>query len=223
MNIMNRKYHKESGNALWFIMLAIAMLAALTITITRSSDSVEQSGDFERHRIQASNIMRYSKGLAQTIDTMRMRGISENDISFHSPDWGHTDYEHSPPQGNENRIFSVEGGGMNLPDINGATNWSFFGNRAVQDVETAANDLIIQTEVSKNVCLQINMLADVTNTGGEPPTDDIDAPDPYIGSFSATAGTDVIIGNDAAELAGKPTGCREDGGSYYFYHVLIER
>lgn len=223
MIIMNRKYHKESGNALWFIMLAIAMLAALTITITRSSDSVEQSGDFERHRIQASNIMRYSKGLAQTIDTMRMRGASENDISFHSDDWGHTDYQHSPPQDNQHRIFHVEGAGMSLPDINGASNWLIFGNRAVQDVETAANDLVIQAEVSKNVCMQINMMMDITNPGGAPPPDGLDAPDPYTGSFSATGGTDVIIGDDSAELAGNPAGCREDSGSYYFYHVLIER
>ena len=41
----------ESGNALWFILIAIALLAALTVVVTRSSDTVEQSGDVERQRI----------------------------------------------------------------------------------------------------------------------------------------------------------------------------
>lgn len=220
---MKDSQNTQSGNALWFVMLGIVLLAALTMTITRSSDTVEQSGDFERYQIHATNILRYTKGLEQAIETMRMRGVSENDISFHSDDWGHTDYEHSPPQPSENRVFHKNGGGMALRDIHETSNWVIFGSHKVQDVETARNDLVIQAEVGRNLCLQINKLLDITNPGGDAPADDIDAADKFVGSFADASGSDIIIGDDAAELAGEAAGCRKDGTSYYYYHVLIGR
>lgn len=213
----------ESGNALWFIMLAIALLAALTITITRSSDSVEQSGDFERARVHATHILRYVSGLEKTIDQMRMRGISENDISFHDSGWGNNNYQHSPALPNSNRIFHVEGAGLNFPDIGGASNWIIFGDRSVDSLETSSHELIIQAEVSKNICTQINAIAGITGPSDDPPTDVITAPTEFTGSFTDGGEANLVIGDEAAGFSGEPTGCREDGGIYYFYHVLIER
>ena len=227
---MKQNRNTESGNALWFVMLGIVLLAALTIAVTRGSDSVEQSGDFERYRVQATDVMRYTKGIEQAVETMRARGISENDISFHTDEWGHTDYEHTPAQPNSHHIFHPEGTGISFRTLPAASNWEIFGSHKVQDLETSANDLIIQAEVSRNVCIQINMLMDITNPvgeppsdDGEPPSDDIDAVDPYVGSFANGAGVDLTIGDDAAELAGEQVGCREDAGSFYYYHALIPR
>ena len=72
----------EKGNALWFILVAIVLLTSLTILLTRSGSSVNQSGDFERLQIQASQLLRYAKGVEEAVRTMQTRGISESDISF---------------------------------------------------------------------------------------------------------------------------------------------
>jgi hypothetical protein len=220
---MNRNKSSESGNALWFVMLGITLLAALTITITRSSDSVEQSGDFERYRIHATNLMRYTKGIQQAIQEMSLRGVSENDVSFDAPDWGHNDYRHTPVQPNKNKIFHQEGAGLAYRNIQQATNWSIFGSHRVDGVETTRNDLIMQAEVDKNICMQINTILEIDNPLGDAPVDPIDAVDEYVGSFADGAGVDLFIGDDAGELNGEPVGCRKDGTSYFYYHVLIER
>jgi len=93
----------------------------------------------------------------------------------------------------------------------------------VQDVESAAPELVIQAGVSGILCVEINDILGVTNPGGVPPEDDISAVTPFVGNFTP-AGGDNIIGNDAPELAGAQAACRTaSGGTYYYYHVLIGR
>jgi len=218
----------EKGNALWFILLAVGLLAALGIAVTRSSDSTEQSGNIENLRIQASQIMRFSTSLEQTIQQMSQRGVSENDLDFENSVLGAT---YNNPgcdpildPATDCMIFDVEGGGMSFNAMTQVQNWEITGGYRVQNAGTTDNDLIIQARISRNLCTEINRMAGIT----PPPTDDEDLLDtvPFVGSFAdATVGAiDVIIGNNAAELAGEYTGCRQNsGGEFWFYHVLLAR
>ncbi len=214
--------HQEQGSAIWFILLAVALLAALTMTMTRSSDTVEQSGDAERARILASDLMRYTGGIKAAIDRMQTAGISESDLCFHTSGWGNNTYNGASCTNPANQIFGTGGAGVAFRTYDFASDWSIFGSHTVLNLETALTELIIQTRVSGAICREINNMLNIENPAGDAPVDAIQNIIPFIGSYTLAA-VDNTIGNEAAQLVGKEAGCRKDGSSYYFYQVLIKR
>lgn len=222
----------ESGNALWFILLAVALLAALTVTITRSSDSTEQTGDIERLRIEGSEIMRYAASIQQAVERMRLRGLSENEISFENGVIA--GYANARCGNDACKVFDVAGGGITFTSASSnisAQPWLFTGADSIAGAgedgtgETSSEDnelLIILPEISQGLCQRIN--TELGIAGIPQDTDNADVSTKYTGTFPN--------GRVIENMAGKKTGCFEgdldDGdndisGAYYFYHTLIQR
>lgn len=212
----------EQGNAIWFVLVAVALLAALTMAMTRSSDTVEQTGDIERARIVASELMRYTNGMKAAVDKMTLSGISESDLCFHAPDWGHNDYNGASCAENANQLFDVEGAGLTWRTFDFVTGWEIFGSHLVQNLETSNTELIIQAQVSGALCREINIMLGIPNPSDNAPVDDIQNIARFTGSYTPAA-PDNIIGDDASEFDGKEAGCRKDGNNYFFYQVLVKR
>lgn len=245
----NHRHSLESGNALWIILIALALLATLTITVTRSSDTTEDSGNTEQNRIAAGEIIRYAQSVEQIIQRMQMNGISENDISFENDDV--SGYENANCTTGDCKIFDVEGGGLTYKTPK--TDWLdksqsaqalygewFFPNMvcvsglddgtACTDGDSVLNEelVIILPYIKKSLCIALNKLANVTNPGGTPPQDDSDSWLATEGKFAGTYDIDGAVIDDSSELTGQKTGCFEGdthpaAGSYHFYHVLISR
>ena len=222
----------ESGNALWFILIAIALLAALTVVVTRSSDTVEQSGDVERQRIAGSDIMRYAATIEQAVEQMRLRGLSENEISFENSFV--SGYANARCPDNGCKVFNVEGGGINFTSASSnvsASSWLFTGADSVTGVgedgtgETSSADnelLIMLPGISQALCGRIN--TELGISGIPQDTGNADVATKYVGTFPN--------GRVIENMGGKKTGCFEGdvddnganiGGIYYFYHTLIQR
>lgn len=247
MNQENPRFSGQSGNAIWFLLVAIALLVALTLAITRSSDTADQNGNIELARIQASQILRYAKGLDQAISQMQMRDISVNDISFDDP--GLTGYVNPNCTSDNCKLFKTRGGGQSYtapPDawLDGTSAaWIFTGKLCVQGVgnqteaigvdcatsgDAGDEDLVmLLPHVRKSLCVELNKMAGVSNPGGNPPvaTGDAWAASPeYVGTFAAGKN----IGVNDTNLYRKDTGCIEGNGvptagTYVFYHVLVAR
>ncbi|QQG37054.1 MAG: hypothetical protein HYS17_04625 [Micavibrio aeruginosavorus] len=213
---------REAGNAIWFVLVAVALLAALTMAMTRSSDTIEQTGNVERLSLQASDLMRYMKGMQTTIEQMQLRGISESDLCFHDSGWGHGDYNGASCANPANQVFGLQGGGITWRTFDFVTSWDIFGSHLVQNLETANPELIIQAQISGALCRRVNTMLGIANPSDEAPVDDIMNIARFTGSFAAAA-PDNIIGDDAAGLVEQATGCRKDGANYYYYQVLIRR
>ena len=79
----NPPFSAQSGNALWFILLAVALLAALTFAVTRSTDTTEQANITEHDTIAANEVMRTARGIEEAVSRFRINGIPENNISFY--------------------------------------------------------------------------------------------------------------------------------------------
>ncbi len=240
MRITNSQHRKdERGNVLWFILLAIALLAILTIVLSRGGSSVDQSGDVEQQRVRASEIMRYAKGIEVAVEQMTLRGVSENDLSFAHGETPAT-YTNNNCTGTGCLVFDAGGGGQNymLPagGANDGSAWIFTGannvGTAANPVGTTAaisgNDLImLLPNVTNSLCLQINRELGV-GAAGTIPTDATGiATTPYTGTFAS--GSPVIIDGDPTpfELDGKRAGCFTDVNANpdvnYYYHVLLAR
>lgn len=241
----NRK--KESGNALWFVLLAVALTAALTAVISRSTDTSEQTGDIERYRVQASEIMRYASSVEQAVKNMQMRGISENDISFENSIVA--GYANANCTDSSCRIFETGGGGLNYKEPNngwldstfsgnsGYGDISFFGRACTEgagcDSDGPLNEELVMfvPYLQRGLCLQINNMLNIPNPSGEPPVDGgcagAGSSNVYTGSFAESMVISVPGITDSNKKSGcfRHTGgsCGTTGDSYHFFHVLIER
>ncbi len=243
----------ESGNIIWFLLVAIALMAALTVVMTRSSDTAGQSGDRELLRIQASQILRTAKGWEQAIGRMSVQEVSADDVSFDTA--GMTGYANPNCASDSCSLFKAAGGGQayEAPDTawldaaNSAAgfygSWIVTGKLCVQGIgnqseaigtdcssnnDPSDEDLVLLLPyVRKNLCIELNRQAGIGTPGAAPPADTGDtwaASPQFTGGFAD--GANIGVGN--ASLYRKSSGCIEGAGTpasgtYTFYHVLVAR
>lgn len=228
---------EQSGNALIFILIAIALLGLLTVTMTRSGDSTNDTGDYEQNQIAASEILGYAKSIENAVQQLLARGCSENELSFeNSTVAGYTNA--NSPTDNSCHVFEPEGAGMTYQAPNedwldnsksAETNyltWGFNGGYQIIGAESNNTDLIVRkAHLEKEMCYSINQLLSVNNTGSDVPTDNSDGSGngAFTGSFTAPVAD--TLNDDAAEFNNKRTFCRfiSTSSTYQFIHVLHAR
>ena len=217
---------KESGNALWFILIAIALIGGLTVMLSRSTGTSEDTGDFERTQISATEIMREAKAFEIAVDNLRARGCGENDISFwHDSDGNSVEnasddyYNAGSPTDRKCHVFQPEGAGLRYQD-----GWIFTGATRVIGLESdTRTELIAAFQTDRQTCMQLNDLVGVTNAAGDAPDEDFNMGF-FTGSFGTNFTDPFTIGNTSASLEGTFQSCSKDSSDTYFYaHVLLER
>jgi type II secretory pathway pseudopilin PulG len=233
----------ERGNVLVLILVAIALLAALSMAIMRSDVTDADSVAPEQARVIASQIMAQARTVEGAVKTLIAKGCSEQTVNFENTTVaGYTNVD--APADETCDVFKRAGAGLAWPipptNSNDGSNWLFLGGNAVDGVTTTDDgacasgciDLMaVLPHVGLNVCKQLNALAGVTAASTAPPVDtgDFNATTKIAG-FNATAVGDDI--DDAGTvLQGRHTGCFEptnvdgadDSGTYWFYHVLLVR
>lgn len=215
--------HSQSGNALFLILIAVSLFAALAYAITSSSRG-GGSIDKEQAVLLAAQITQQGAAIRTTITRMILTG-TPSDLVAGAPS---TFFAYSPhpdqvfwdteygAYGTDptNELFNPAGGGLIFPvppenacdaggcHAFGVPGWGF-GLVAVDGAGTAETDAIASFFGMKlDVCNAINKGLDL----GAPPAleDDLsDGINPYPGS---------------------PGGCFDTGlGVYVYYHVLLER
>jgi len=217
------------GNVLWFILLAVVLLAGLTMVLSRMGSSVDQDADQEQNIIKASQIIRYGKGLELAIDRLKLSGCSENEISLENDQVSSYANPAAPPD-LSCHVFETQGAGQSWRDFN-ATNLNnanapviYSGEIAIDGLGTARPELMILARVSESICAQINRLSDIDDSVAAGLTSGIANWNLYFtGSYGAATHT-LGTGSEAPELSDKPAGCLiDDNGARVFYHSLIIR
>lgn len=242
----DRARRAQSGNVMFYIFAAIALLAALTFAVSQGSRGSINSMTEDRARLFASEIMAYGDAVAKAAQALRLRGVPLNMLSFDTP--GLDDYENPNCTTADCRIYSPAGGGVNYTAP--ATEWldsnySALANYArafvdgtvcVPDVGTGGpgcrSDAVDNEElvvfvpyIKRDVCLTINRLSGIDNPGNDAPqVSDCAFGTKFTGAFAD--GVEI----DAAQLRGKPAGCVKTDNScgngadaYHYYHVMIAR
>ncbi|HEY0902120.1 MAG TPA: hypothetical protein VGD95_08360, partial [Micavibrio sp.] len=106
----------ESGNVLFYILIAIVLFAALSFAVANIMNSGTADPRRETRMLEASDVIQYGDGLKRTVQAMRIRGVADAKISFESPRL-RLDYAHpvAAPQrctSDECRVFAPAGGGF---------------------------------------------------------------------------------------------------------------
>lgn len=208
----------EQGNALFLILIAVALFAALSYAVTQSGRG-GGGVDREQALISASQITQYGAGLRTTVTRMVITGSGATELEFDSDG---TD--------SANEVFHADGGGAvdQAPPTSAgtATSYSYMttdgtnGHHIIgigTDTTGSGQDVIVGVGgLSEAVCRAIN-----TGLGldAEPTVEgtavDMDTP------LGTAAGDTAHTFNSNS---GEAFACVDNtGNDYTYYHALVER
>jgi hypothetical protein len=239
MKIPENLSARQNGNALWFILIAVVLMGALTILLSRSGGDTNQTGDTEQLRVKTSQLVRYAQGIQNAIEQMRIRGVSESDISFENAVTT-ANYTNAACIVSDCKVFDSGGGGQEYRDppgdVNDGSEWIFTGENNVGTTAgpvgtTAAgtgNDIVmLLPNVKNDLCVQMNRDLSVGTAGAIPSDASGVGVTPFTGAYQS-ASLKIIDGNPAPfELDRKSGGCFTDTvpdpDVNYIYFVLLAR
>lgn len=226
----------ESGNILFYILVGVMLLAALSFAVTQGGRDNTKNLNQDKQRLLATEIIDYADTVKKAVDTVRLRSVPLMSLSF--ADAGLPAAYGTPGTNPPDEIFNTAGGAVVYKDVAAdalegvaSQSYVFTAKNEIKDIgSTCAADactelLVMLPALKKDICIAINSILGVDNPGGTPPADSASDATPFAGS--ATAVYADTIGDEAgsAALAGKTAGCFLDSGSsqYTFYQVLQAR
>ncbi len=245
--MQNQALHRQnaqSGNALWYILIAIALLAALTFALTRNSSKIASNLGDDQARLIAGQLGREFNNVQEAVQRLiTLNGCDPTEISFESDAPNAASYVNSTsPTDKHCHVFQPEGAGLkNSPVPAGVLlttgYWIYTGSLAVSGVgpeystqtncSAACGDLVMLVQgVDQKICTEYNLLIGLNN--GTPPSEsDLVSADPFDGTFTdGTMGANIISdmgGTPGTVLYGTKTGCYLHGTAYEIYYVLVAR
>lgn len=110
--------YSERGNAVIFILLAIALFAGLSYSFMRGAKSGAGSVSPQQAKMQAQELANFFSSTGRGFHKLRQKGCSENDISFSNPAdtgayIGVNDSTTAPPD-KSCHIFESNGAGLKM-------------------------------------------------------------------------------------------------------------
>lgn len=230
------KRRSERGNALIYVLVAIALFAALSFVLGRQSDTSEVSSiQEERAEITASQIMSYASQAKQAVDQMLFTGAQISDLDFTLP--SDASFNTAP---RIYKVFHPDGGGLNRAAIPAAaigpttsappSGWYLGSFNNVEWTPTTATDIILVAyNITQVVCERIN--EKITGTTAIPQmADSIKETMIDDATTGYGAGTNLNLTTDAPgdicpDCHNLVSLCVQNqaGDTYGFYSVLLDR
>lgn len=225
----NKKHDRrnEHGNVLIYILVAVALLGALSFAVAQSGRGNIEQLSAERARLFATEIIEYSSNLGNAVTQLKLRGCDESELNFDNPIASGYDNTSAPTDGSCN-IFHPNGGSLSWQQqqaqTRNSTNENFTdyqinATNNTPDIGTFNGELYFLAETNEAVCIAINNLLAISPA--DPPATDTGfsqhASFTFAGSYSQVSSINAYPGEASA--------CFEDGpsGRYYFYKVLLAR
>lgn len=186
----------QRGNVLFYILIAVALLAALIFAVAQSGRGNIQQVSQEKARLYATEIIQNTGTMANGVAQLRLRGVRDTEIGFDNPV---VSYPNANCADDTCKLFHPAGAGLTYaaPSMDwldetaaSATSfgnvgaligqWYFPANTCVWQVGTGGDNCFSDTGdvtelmvwlpwVKREICLQINTLLGIPNPGGEPP------------------------------------------------------
>lgn len=241
---------RESGSVMIYIFLGIALFAALSYAVANIMSSGSADPKRETRMLDATDVIQYADGLKRAVQGMRIRNITDQQISFETPRTS-IDYAHpvTAPQrctSDNCRVFAAIGGGFTYIDPPGSWldsqgagdssfgQWFFPRGVCVEDAGQGGaachtdgednEDLVaVLPWVKRELCIDINERLGITNPAGQPP---VAAGNAWVSGNLPFVGT--YVASAVIARGGQTAGCLRGAGvppsdSYFYYKVLLAR
>ena len=220
--------HNEKGAALFYILIAVALLGMLSFTMTRQAGQegglVSQMSS-DKAKILAGDIMNHVTVLRSSIQQMNAIAASDfGDMSFILPT--DANFDVTPPA-NTDKVFHPAGGGVPMftdggapyYDGQGTTGWVFQTATNVEWSETTATDLIASfVNIHPTICAEVNKRINGSDT--IPSVAGLADWEDYL----QEGGTDLALDATVCPACdGVVSLCLSNGTTNIFYNVVGQR
>lgn len=226
----------EHGNVMFYILIAVALMAALIFAVNQSGRGSVGAVNEEKARIIASELIDYSNSVATGFSQLRLRGCKIEEISFENAvDLNYTNG--NAPGDKSCHVFELAGGGITfkLPPAEALASTPgkqlFTTGYEIHQVgascdDTACTELVMATgPLKKEICDQVNDRLGINKIGDPAPEDaaSFGGAGPYQGAIAHTATLGLNTGTEI--IRGKTALCIHDADDqvYYFIKVLAAR
>ena len=223
MRKQNSEKSTENGNALIYVIIAIALIGFLTVSLSNQANQSDgQNIDDELAELVALELIEYAQTAQQVIEQMEITGTSFTEFDFINPT--SATYNTAP---HIHKVYHPQGGGFNYKESDSfatgvflsTTGWNFSNATNVEWTRSGATDLIFTAlDINATVCATLN--EKITGSTTIPTNTTTIA----LLFSEASAATELNTTNCAAGCEGYPSLCIEDsGGDYAYYNILINR
>ncbi len=245
-NLISNPEKQQSGNALIYVLIAIALFAALSFVLRRQTDTSEAGVvNQEQTELYAAQLISYSAQVKSSVEQMLFSGAFPEELTFFVP--GDAHYDNEATYRNIYKIFHPAGGGLSIkplpPEIRGGNGsepspdpgWYLGRFNNVEWTKTASADIILVAyKITRPVCEAIN---DKITGSSAIPVLNAAARDYFVYRVNTTPQHTVSTGNGhsgvanadltetaCADCKGYPSLCvtNNNGNVYAFYSVITE-
>ncbi len=152
-------FHKQNGNALLYVLIAVTLLAVLTYTIAGENRGQQQNQLTEsRTKLLASDLISHANSAELAFKQMEMFGIEADQVLFDLP--GTAAYSTNVTR----QIYHPSGGGLSLMETSSyfqgdpvLSGWYGRTNGQVEWTPSIKTDLLYSAiDISAEVCEKIN-------------------------------------------------------------------
>ena len=226
----NSKCNKAAGNAMIYVLIVVALFAALTFVLARRHGEGEaNSMSPTAVNVGATQILQLSNQIKDAVDQMIYAGSRIDELDFCRPQdacfsTGLT----------RHKVFHPDGGGVVLPalpadavhqaDANPAPGW--YMGRFNNVAWTNTNDLdviLVAHQINQKICAKINSMLTGSSTI---PTLTVALSRALIDAGLHSAGSNVDLDTTSCPACdGKPSLCVSDAAAttFSFYNVIEQR
>ncbi|MEM6811330.1 MAG: hypothetical protein AAF549_02575 [Pseudomonadota bacterium] len=238
------KRASENGNVIIIILIAVALVAALTFAVSQGTRSGSENLSGQQADLAALEILDYASTIRNNVRQLKISGCDDTEISFETGALEGYDNPDSPDDFSCH-VFHPNGGGMvylkpNLKALDIVYEdeedlffgeWSFFGRHCISEVGNCPDNshlIASLSQVQNNVCEKINERNNIESIGLPKENWNVSrsALSAFIGNYVDIPEPDKEIEEES--LNGKLFGCFQDNegpgeGQNIFYQVLIVR
>jgi len=222
--ILSHMRHPSStrGSVLMYILIAVALFAALSYTVSNimRSGNTEIAGE-QKANILADDILTTAEKMKQAVQGLRIsNGCEQTGISFENTSLA--GYTHSPVATDSCKLFHADGGDLiytaPTTDFGSGTEWVFTGALSIVGLNTDCGSgdtctelLAVLDGIKLPICKAINKKLGIVTASGNPPVQN----DPV--TFTKFAGSytwaeDLDDDNNDNVLNGKSAACTQASG-----------
>lgn len=217
----------ERGSVIVWILIAVALFAALGFAMMQGSDSSTSMIMDESDEGMARMAVSDGNTLQQAVRRISLLGTADTAISFENTT--DTAYTNAACTKAKCKVYDSAGGGVNWTTystkLNDGSGWLFSTNRINNVGNTGTTDLIaFLPNIKINVCKKINEIVGFGTAGANPPQESntVDLTK-FTGAYGST-----VMDDGGSLFEGKLQGCFQGGGtpsntSYYYFQVLLAR
>lgn len=236
--------NSEAGSIIVWIMIMVALFAALSYAVSQGSRSGTQSISDEQAGLAVTEILDYASAVKRVVQELQINGCSDTEISFENTVVSGYINPNAPTD-NSCHVFHPTGGGLQyLPpntewlDITKSGdsaygNYTITGAARVENINTSDPDLnLILPLVNSKICSKINEKINLSGYTNTYPQDtngiNIGTSQYFEGVYG---GSSIHLADtvDSLNITPKNMACIHEtigctgGDCYNFYQVLIAR